>query len=251
MKHIANRYPAFFAILLLSLSSATACADEILPYGASSKLDLVALLPPPPSADSAEQKGEVNAILATQAAANSARVKLAIADGKGSLFDMFGGLLGARFTPATLPATVHLFDRIGASEAALVGPAQKAFARPRPFAADPRVQVVTSAIMMPAAAARAGGDKLPDSGSWPSGRATRVTASAVILAALLPERAGAIWARAQEYAESRVVAGMHFPGDLTAGYRSGTALAAVLPADPEFQSDLGKARSELRAALGL
>lgn len=251
MKQPSNRYRALFAILLLSYGCSGVHADETPPYSASSRLNLVTLLPPPPLADSAEQKADVNAVLAMQAAANSARVKLAIADGKGSVFDMFGSLLGARFTPASLPATERLFARIGSSEAALVGPAQKAFARPRPFAADARVQVVTTAIMMPAAAATAGGDKLPDTGSWPSGRATRVTTSAAVLTTLLPEHASAIWVRAREYAESRVVAGMHFPDDLEAGYRGGSALAGVLLTDPEFQLDLISARTELRSALGL
>jgi acid phosphatase (class A) len=75
--------------------------------------------------------------------------------------------------------------------------------------------------------------------------------TAVFLAAILPERKAEIWDRAQDYAESRVILGMHYPSDLEMGYRSGTALAAALLEDAEFQADLAAARTEARAALGL
>ncbi|MCW3477199.1 hypothetical protein [Limobrevibacterium gyesilva] len=38
------------------------------------------------------------------------------------------------------------------------------------------------------------------SGACPSGQTTRVTVTAIILASMLPEKKGIIWARADEYA---------------------------------------------------
>ncbi len=44
---------------------------------------------------------------------------------------------------------------------------------------------------------------------------------------------------------------MHYPSDLQAGWRAGTAMAAVMFALPNFRSDFAAARDEVRAALGL
>lgn len=241
--------PLVFA-LFLGLAQAQAQTPATQPYASISTLELSTLLPPPPAQGSPAYQTEVDAILAAQQSASPARVKQAVADAKGSVFDMFGQMLGPRFTAPELPATAKLFNRLGDSETAVVGPAQKAFGRTRPFTADSRVQVISGAIMMPTAAASAGGDALTQSGSWPSGRATRVSASAIILAAMLPEQRAAIWGRATEYAQSRVIAGMHYPQDLEAGYRAGTALAAALLNDGEFQTEFAAARQEVRAALG-
>ncbi|MBB3101973.1 acid phosphatase [Azomonas macrocytogenes] len=237
------------AALLLSLGSTWLQAADSQPYPAIEKLDLAQLLPSPPPLNSPEQAGEVAAILAAQQAANPARLKQAEADAKGSVFDMFGAPLGAKFTPTNLPKTAELFARLGASEAAVVGPAQKVFDRTRPFLADNRVNVLVAAAMMPPDAASKIEGAMPKSGSWPSGRSTRVTASGIVLAALLPERQAAIWKRADEYAQSRVVAGMHYPSDLEAGRRAGTALAAILFTDPVFQADFAQAKTELQATL--
>ena len=68
---------------------------------------------------------------------------------------------------------------------------------------------------------------------------------------MLPEKRAAIFERANAYAESRVVGGMHYPNDLDAGRRAGSAMAATLLASPTFNTDLEAAREELRKVLGL
>jgi acid phosphatase (class A) len=74
---------------------------------------------------------------------------------------------------------------------------------------------------------------------------------AIILSSMVPEKRDQIWARVAEYAESRVVGGMHYPRDLEAGRLAGTAMAAVLFSYPQFVADFNAAKTELRAALGL
>jgi acid phosphatase (class A) len=44
---------------------------------------------------------------------------------------------------------------------------------------------------------------------------------------------------------------MHYPSDLDAGFRAGTAMAAVMMQQPGFQAEFAAAKAELRAALGL
>jgi acid phosphatase (class A) len=215
--------------------AAPACAAEP-PYLTAAMVDLSTLLPPPPPLDSALQRSEVEQVIAAQQAASPERIALAVADANETVFDMFTRTLGPRFTPAAAPKATALFTRVTDSEDDVVDPAKKTFGRLRPFLADPRIKALVPASK---------------SGSWPSGHTTRVTMTAAVLAAMLPERRAEIWARAHEYAESRVIGGMHYPLDLDAGERAGSAMAAVLFNDPAFRADFGPARAELRAALGM
>ena len=212
-----------------------AWAEEPAPYITDKQVDLRVLLPPPPAADSALQRSEIEAVLAAQKQASPERIALAVADAKESVFDMFGTTLGAAFKPERLPKASALFARTGASEDATVDPAKPFFGRTRPYLADDRVKALVPASK---------------SGSWPSGHTTRVTMTAIVLAAMLPEMKAAIWARAAEYAQSRVIGGMHYPLDLDAGARAGTAMATALFADPAFLADFAAAKDELRGVMG-
>jgi acid phosphatase (class A) len=206
------------------------------PYLTAHDLDLTMLLPPPPPIDSARQAQDLAAVLAAQREASPQRVAQAAADTNETVFDMFGATLGARFVSATLPRVSELFLRLGETEASVVDPVKPVFDRPRPYLADPRAKPLVRASR---------------SGSFPSGHATRVTLVAIVLAAMLPEQRAAIWARADDYAQSRVIGGMHYPLDLDGGRRAGTAIAALLFAHPAFRADFDAARTELRAALAL
>jgi acid phosphatase (class A) len=128
------------------------------------------------------------------------------------------------------------FPRALNSEDDVTAPAKTFFARTRPFLADSDIK----ALVPPS-----------KSGSYPSGHTTRVTLAAIILDSMLPEKRDAIWTRADEYAESRIIGGMHYPTDIEAGRRAGTAMAALMFADPQFKADYAAAKAEVRAALGL
>jgi acid phosphatase (class A) len=68
---------------------------------------------------------------------------------------------------------------------------------------------------------------------------------------MLPEKRAAIFARAEVYAEHRIVMGVHFPSDVEAGDVAGTVIAAEIMQDPEWRQGYEAARLELRHALGL
>ena len=223
------------AAVLAGLIAGPAPAAEP-PYLTAGSLDLILLLPPPPLIDSARQADEIAAVIAAQQEASPARIAQAAADAEQSVFVMFGGTIGPRFAPAALPRAGVLFARLGATEEAVVGPAKAGFDRLRPFLADPRIRPLV---------------RESRSGAFPSGHTTLVTLTAIVLAAMLPERRPASWARADDYAESRVIGGMHYPLDLDGGRRAGTAIAALLFADPAFRADFAAARTEVRQALGL
>jgi acid phosphatase (class A) len=149
---------------------------------------------------------------------------------------MYTHTLGEKFAVEALPKTAHMFERVGESEDAVVDAAKPFYGRVRPFLANPEIKPLV---------------KPSSSGAYPSGHATRVTAVAIILSSMIPERRDLIWARAYEYAESRVVGGMHYREDLEAGYRAGSALAAVIMANPKFKADYPAVKEELRSALAL
>ena len=198
-------------------------------------LDLMRLLPPPPTA-SAEQRVELAQMLRIQARRTPAEVARARADVQVSIFrfaDALGNPQG--FTPERLPHLMQLFRDLYTDELAILD-AKDRFARPRPFTQEPRLSPVV--------------DK-PKSFSYPSGHSTWGTAAGLVLADMVPERRVRILRRAQEYAHNRIVGGVHYPSDVEAGRLAGTALAAVLFDCPAFVSEEAEAKAELRELLGL
>lgn len=93
--------------------------------------------------------------------------------------------------------------------------------------------------------------KAIDNSSYPSGHATFGTLCAIFLAQMVPEKQAELFARAEEYRQSRLIVGAHFRSDIEAGRALGTAAAAIISQNFAFQRDLAAARSELRAALNL
>ena len=206
------------------------------PFLGPSQVNLLVLLPPPPLAGSAQDAAEMAEVLAVQGSRTPDRTALAVADAEESVFDMFGRTLGEAFKPANLPLLTRLFERLGETEEEVVTPAKNGFARPRPHLANPAVKPAVP---------------LSKSGAYPSGHATRGTLEGIVLAAMLPEKRPEIFARAADYAESRVVGGIHYRSDIVAGAQAGTAMAAVLFNDPQFKAEFGPARAEVRRALNL
>jgi acid phosphatase (class A) len=234
MPHLRRRIVlAGFLAAVVPLRPVSAGAP---PYITSADVDLTLILPPTTVAATAQDKAEQEAVLAAQRSASVDRIKLANSDNEETVYAMFGALLGPNFTPEKLPNGNIFFTRVTDSEDETVDPAKKYFGRVRPFLANPEIK----ALVPPT-----------KSGAYPSGHTTRVTMCAIIVASMLPEKRDAIWARAAEYAESRVIGGMHYPDDLEGGRRAGSAMAAVMFSRPDFRADYEVAKAELRAALGM
>ena len=221
-----------FAIALLA---GPAFAAEA-PFLTASRVDLMRLLAPPPAVGSAQDKAEMAEVVAIERSRTPERTAQARADAEESVFDMFGPTLGAGFAKSALPVATPFFERLAETEEDVVGPAKKGFGRLRPYLAN--------AELHPAA-------PTSRSGSYPSGHATRGTIIGIVVASMVPEHRAAIFARIEDYAESRVIAGVHYRSDIVAGRQAGAAIDAVLFNDPAFQAAYGPARAEVRRALGL
>jgi acid phosphatase (class A) len=196
--------------------------------------DFIRVLGPPPPPPSAAGKADIAAVLAAQAARSEADVKAAQEDDATSVF-RYADVLGPGFKPEAIPFAATFFKDVGAEATQMVGPAREYFNRPRPIVEDPRV--------MPAVKAA--------NASYPSGTSTFAYTAAILLAAMVPEKAAAIFARAGTYAHNRVVAGVHYPTDVEGGRIAASVIGNALLTDDAFKADYATARAEVRHAIGL
>ena len=229
------RLLAALALCLTLLSPSAGARGDAQPFLTARDLDLTELLAPPPAADSAQTKAELAEILGLQVTRTPAMEARAVADGLQDL-SRFDDVLGPGLAREALPRLAALFDRLEATEEAVTDPAKAFWKRPRPYQASDLVRPVGRAST---------------SGAYPSGHAALGTLVGIVLANMVPERRAAILARAREYGENRLVAGIHHRSDIEAGRIAGTVMAASLMRDPAFQDAFGAARRELRTTLGL
>lgn len=208
----------------------------IAPFATARDIDLLMLLPPPPAADSATTRAELATLLALQDNRTQEQVDLALADEKQEVWRFASVIAHADFIQDRLPLCTAFFARVIATEPAVVDPAKTAWARPRPHMTDPRIKPI---------------GRLKTSGSYPSGHATVGTLMGIILADMVPEKRGAIMARAGEFGHNRVMSGIHYPEDVVAGRLAGTAIAAVLMHQQDFIEASTAAKAELRRVIGL
>ncbi len=224
------------ALCLILLAAVPALAQEAKPrFLPPDAFDLSAVLAPPPANDSATTKAELAEIRRVQATATEAQKAQAVADLKETIF-LFSGLLGPDFTAEKLPVATLFFQNVGKAEGEFVNPVKRLYNRPRPPIAD--------SVIVPC-------EKLTGSASYPSGHATFAYLQAAVLSEMIPEKRAAIFARAAEFAQNRIVCGMHYASDLDAGRISGAVIATALLADPTFRAEFAPAKAEVRKVLGL
>jgi acid phosphatase (class A) len=242
MTHGATRYRAgaLLFLVLVVWHGGMARADQ--PYLAAAP-DLALLLAPPPAAGSVAQAEELRRLEDIEAARTDEEARAAKADSTRSVF-RFADALGPDFQENRLPLTAALFHRVAAETEQIVDRAKGVFARPRPFAADPALHPL---LVTPSDGSRPTGR----SPAYPSGHSAFASVTGILLAQAVPERKAAIFERAQAFARNRLVAGVHYPSDVTAGTISGTVIAAALMEDPRFREDFAGVRTEIRDVLGL
>ncbi len=200
-----------------------------LKYLAKDDLNWVALLPEPPTTNSAEQKSELQQILAIQTARTPADEARAKAEEKFEVFQ-FAPIIGAGFTAEKCPMTAALFKDIETDSKYFSRTSKEHWNRKRPPYIDPAVH--------PSAT-------LEDEGSYPSGHATRGVLFALLMSEIFPEHREALLEQGRQVGWDRVVGGVHYPSDVAAGRVLGQALAAKLLAKPEFRAEFERVKQEI------
>jgi acid phosphatase (class A) len=216
----------------LLLASASAQAGILDP----SQVEPSRLLPPPPAPGSARAAAELQELKAIAAASTPEMLAAAKHDDGDEKPDMFQGALGPALDLGKLPATLKLLNEVASEEDPGSAPAKAFFHRDRPWIVD---SSITPCVTPKPTQAHA---------SYPSGHATRSYSMGIVLASLVPDKGQAIMARAGEFAENRLVCGMHFRSDIVAGQELGTIIALDLMQNTAFKADYEAAKAELARA---
>jgi acid phosphatase (class A) len=202
-------------------------------YISNSAVDLRLVVPEPPAPGSSAAKADLNAVIASQAARTSVSIYQAQNDRKRSV-KAFASALGAGFSAERFPLTTALIKDAVDDTRGILGQSKTIWKRERPFRLD---RSITACV------------KEPDTASYPSSHAASGYVIAFLLARMLPEQAIALRSRAEEFVNGRLVCGVHYPTDISAGRIAADAIFARLMADQSFTADFAKARTELRRGL--
>lgn len=184
---------------------------------------------PPPPHNSPLEALELQQVKALRAAASPERLAQAERDGETENPTAFDQAVGRDL--AQLPATYALLTRIQRETNRVVSAGKDHFRRLRPYGVDPQM-------------AHCGKGKVADRG-YPSGHGGMAWSVGWALARLMPDRAPAIIARAQDYSLSREICGVHFQSDLEASHGVAVMIADRLLADPRLADQVAAARREL------
>ncbi len=230
-KHLARpgfRFvaPAFF--LYLSLVAPLLAGEK---YLSPNHPDGVALLAPPPLAESSEQAADLASARSVFKYRTPAEETRAFQDASLSIFS-FAPAIGPIFQPGKLPKAEAFFERVKTEIKDAVNTPKEYWKRPRPYEKDKKLSL----------------GKPENSFSYPSGHSTRGTVQALLLAELFPEKREAILEVGRNIGWDRVLIGKHYPTDIYAGRVLGKAIVRELMANPDFQHDLAEVKAEVGAA---
>jgi acid phosphatase (class A) len=199
-----------------------------------SQISLARVLAPPPVLGTKASLKDVHGVLKAQEKATPEHIEIAKEDVCESVF-RFQDVMGPGFTPDKLPFANGFFERVFFDSDRQIRIAKDYFKRERPFVADPRVKLIV--------------EQSPNF-SYPSGHSTFAYTAAIILADMVPEKAAAIFKRADAYADNRAVVGVHYPADILAGRISAAVIDNAFFHSERFLTDYDRARLEIRQALG-
>ena len=189
-------------------------------------------LPPPPAEGSPDAKAEMKEVNDIIARSSAGDIAAAAKDDADENPDIFNDAIG--FDVKARPETFKLLTMVANEAEGDTKAAKIFFHRKRPWVIDPAVKTCTLEKL----------NQVPN--SYPSGHATLAFSLAPVLTHLLPEKSQLILARASEYAEHRLVCGMHFRSDIVASQQYGTILALRLMETPAFRAQMQASQKELR-----
>jgi acid phosphatase (class A) len=201
------------------------------------QLNMAAILPAPPADDSPRGRAELAEVHRLQDTRTEAMIAHAQADDAEEDMFVFKDVLGEKFTAANLPATALLSAHLHSDEGIIVNPAKTFFAKMRPYNADPTVKPVCKT-------------NVKDYG-YPSGHGATGYLEALTLIMMVPEKRDAILERADDYAHSRVVCGVHYSSDGVASKLTAYSMMALIVNNPQFRQEFEAAKAETRRLLGL
>lgn len=219
-------------LLLLSLSVALGSFPEPGKYLKTDDLDVTAVIPAAPEDGSLATAADLETVYQVQKRRTPEMIALAGYFAEDTVFQ-YDAVIGPWFTADNLPRTAAFFLQIDSDRYAISSKGKQVWRRPRPPLLDARIKPCVS---------------LPKSGSYPSGHSTQAFLWAGLLAEIFPEHRMALRERAELVAWSRVIGGVHYPTDITAGRMLGDRLAGEFLKRPAVRQALLEVREEMLAA---
>lgn len=200
--------------------------------------DSVLLLSPPPAFDSVAFLADKAAYEQGKYLRSTPRGAVAFSDADSSADNVtknfstpFGFEINAQNTPATYELISTMKEDAGdyATKAA-----KEKYNRIRPFAFfhEPTCRPDDES-------------KLAKNGSYPSGHTAIGWSIALVLAEINPQRQNEILKRGFDLGQSRVICGYHWQSDVDAARVVSSAVVARLHGNPQFASQLAKAKDEI------
>ena len=202
--------------------------------------DSLALLPPPPSADTPAMSADEDGHRKLNAMAADPRGRLAASDAVlkfPGAAQSFACALGVTISEERTPNLNMLLRRSLTDAGLATYRAKDTYQRVRPY-----VHFKTGTCLPEDEA------HLAKDGSYPSGHSSIGWAWALILTQAAPDRQNQLLQRGRAFTQSRSVRGYHWRSDIEAGRLIGAATVARLQSDPVFQSQLSLARDEITRA---
>jgi len=198
------------------------------------------LLPAPPAKDSAAFAADQEAFRETRSLSRTPRWAQAARDANlhfPEAPEAFSCALGVPITSENMPNLYMLMRRTWTDAILATFAAKGNYKRIRPFVENKETSCTPNDEK-----------ELAKDGSYPSGHTSIGWTWTLILTEIAPERADAILSRGYAYGQSRVICGVHWQSDVTAGRVIAAAVVARLHADPVFRAQLEAAKKELAAA---
>lgn len=218
---------AFIAFIINPAQAQRAQTNTYLPAGS---VDAKSLIPAPPKVGSPAFKEQMVVVLWLQHTRTPDQVQFVE---KTQNVERFAPIVSAELFGVDAAALKRLIDA-AIDEVRQDYDALKAvYDQPRPFQVNTEVKPV--------------GDARPVA-SYPSGHAIRAIVYARLLADVFPDSKDALMDLAHRIGYGRVVAGVHYPVDVTTGQTLGTAYADAIIANDAFKSAVAKLRSAAKSA---
>lgn len=242
-----HKHQWLWSVLLVSLSLRAQQATTGVPaiqrtpktayYIDPTILDTGLVLPAPSGADSPESKDELAELHRIEQSRTPEQVSRAKADDAEEDIFAFKGVFGPGFNAESLPITAALGEHIKNEQSVVGGQLKREFQRPRPYQSD--------TTLHPVCPMKEAHD------SYPSGHAMTGYLEAFTLIEIAPEMRTAILQRADEFARSRMICGVHYSSDIEASRKVAYLVFGYILATPRFQKDLALSRQEMRDKLNL
>ena len=222
-------------------------AQNEVPYISTEKMpNIINCLPAPPDAASEMFQHDINRYYwGKEQRNNPTRAAMARRDacwGVQPTLDNFADAFGMHVSKTETPEIWELLER-GVNTVIQIRKAPKAFYhRIRPFMYFGE-HLLTNGV-------EESDSILANDGSYPSGHTALGWTVAMILAELSPSHADALFARAYQYGESRIIVGAHWQSDVEAGRLVAAIGYSQLHNSPEFCEQMARAKAEYNRLSG-